>query len=74
MPGKMHVFRFSESLQGNTVSLSTYQRLQNASGDTVASLLVSQSVQNLVVEMKTEFSKSLAELKEASAAHVLLTG
>ena len=36
------------------------------SGDAVAALLVSQSVQNLVVEMKTEFSQTLAELKEAT--------
>eukprot|EP00913_Durusdinium_trenchii_P023788 g22338.t1 len=39
--------------------------------DAVAALLVSQSVQNLVVEMKTEFSQTLAELKEAGNRNLL---
>eukprot|EP00434_Breviolum_minutum_P002875 symbB.v1.2.002531.t1/scaffold127.1/size312441/3 len=39
--------------------------------DTVAALLVSQSVQSLVVEMRDEVGKNLAELKEASNRHLL---
>lgn len=39
--------------------------------DTVAALLVSQSVQSLVVDMREELGRSLAEVKEASNRHLL---
>eukprot|EP00435_Cladocopium_sp_Y103_P043714 s1710_g12.t1 len=39
--------------------------------DAVAALLVSQSVQSLVVNMREELGRSLAEVKEASNRHLL---